>query len=136
MTVNLIIKSIINYVNDAVELQIEQATYNNRIQNMGSGFEKYVKELFLDSTEYTPQEKAQQFSNLFSWQGAANSPPDLVLRNSFAIEVKKKESKTGGVPLNSSYPKNCIDSSDNKLSSGCSAIDGGNWNKDLGNYIQ
>ena len=48
MSINLIIKSIINFANDEVELQTDSSNYNNRIQNMGNSFENYVKELFLD----------------------------------------------------------------------------------------
>jgi len=135
MSINLIIKSIINFANDEVVLQTDSSNYNNRIQNMGNSFENYVKELFLDETNYKTQQKIQKFAEIFSWQGSANNPPDLILRNSFAIEVKKKESKKGSLALNSSYPKNSIFSEDSKLSRDCSIIDGGSWNKDLFYYI-
>lgn len=42
---------------------------------------------------------------MFSYIGNQNNPPDSMLRNGDAIEVKKIESKKAALALNSSYPK-------------------------------
>lgn len=44
-------------------------------------------------------------SEIFSYEGNQNNPPDLILKNSDAIEVKKLQSKNSAIALNSSYPK-------------------------------
>ena len=134
MSSDLIIKTIINYINRDKKIG-EFSTYNNTVQNVGVGFEEFVKGLFLDSTSYTASEKNKKYAEIFSWQGAANTPPDLILKNSYAIEIKKKTSKKVNIPLNSSYPKNLLSSDDVKISRECSEIEGGNWTKDFFYYI-
>jgi hypothetical protein len=49
--------------------------------------------------------KLEKLSEVYSYQGNKNNPPDLMLKNSDAIEIKKLESKNSAIALNSSYPK-------------------------------
>ena len=79
---------------------------NNRANNMGEGLETYIKNIFANTTNETDtQIKLERLSRVYSYQGNKNNPPDLMLRDSDAIEVKKLESKNSAITLNSSYPK-------------------------------
>jgi len=79
---------------------------NNRANNMGEGLETYIKDIFANTTnEINEQTKLEKLAEIYSYQGNKNNPPDLMLRNSDAIEIKKLESKNSAIALNSSYPK-------------------------------
>jgi hypothetical protein len=101
----------------------------NRINRVGDSLEEFVKNSFLNF-----QNDLELESQIFSWLGNSNNPPDLILRNGDAIEVKKMNSYSQ-VALNSSFPKNRITSSDQMLTKSCREIDGGNWTKNLYYFI-
>ena len=101
-----IIKAFINIVNN-YETNVQTLTQgNNRANNMGEGLENYIKDVFANTlNENNMQKKLEILSDTFSYQGNKNNPPDLILKNSDAIEIKKLESKNSAIALNSSYPK-------------------------------
>ena len=101
-----IIKAFINIVNN-YQISIENITQgNNRANNMGEGLESYIKDIFANTiNETNEQRKLEELSKIYSYQGNKNNPPDLMLKNSDAIEIKKLESKNSSIALNSSYPK-------------------------------
>ncbi|SFV90063.1 Type II site-specific deoxyribonuclease [hydrothermal vent metagenome] len=79
---------------------------NNRANNMGEGLEYYIQNIFASvHTIADEQQRLEQLSKVYSYQGNKNNPPDLILKNSDAIEIKKLESKNSAIALNSSYPK-------------------------------
>ena len=79
---------------------------NNRANNMGQGLETYIKDIFADTFhEKDIQRKLLKYEQVFSYEGNKNNPPDLMLKNGDAIEIKKTESKNSAIALNSSYPK-------------------------------
>jgi NgoPII restriction endonuclease. len=62
---------------------------NNRANNMGEGLEHYIKEMFADVSANDSQERRLEiFQETYSYQGNKNNPPDLILKNSDAIEIK------------------------------------------------
>lgn len=68
----------------------------------------------------------------FSYLGNDTNPPDIILKNSDAIEVKKFESDSSSIQLNSSYPKKYLYRDDSKITAACKEVDGGNWiSKDM-----
>ena len=101
-----IIKAFINIVNN-YQVNITNVTQgNNRANNMGEGLETYIKDIFANTTNETNEQlKLEKLSRIYSYQGNKNNPPDLMLKDSDAIEVKKLESKNSAIALNSSYPK-------------------------------
>jgi len=101
-----IIKAFINIVNN-YETNVQTLTQgNNRANNMGKGLENYIKDVFANTlNEEDSATKLEMLSETFSYQGNKNNPPDLILKNSDAIEIKKIESKNSAIALNSSYPK-------------------------------
>ena len=101
-----ILKAFINIVNNH-QSNIKNITHgNNRANNMGEGLESYIRDLFANTLNVdNSQQKLEILSDTFSYQGNKNNPPDLILKNSDAIEIKKLESKSSAIALNSSYPK-------------------------------
>jgi hypothetical protein len=97
------IRTIINHpISDLVNYYQSK----NRINQMGEALECFIKDIFADTvTESDQQKKLLKYSEVFSYSGNANNPPDLILRRGDAVEVKKIESIGAGIALNSSYPK-------------------------------
>lgn len=103
----------------------------NRVNGVGEALEAYVKDLFANTmfcnTEY---EKISIYNEIFSYTGNQNNPPDIMLKNGDAIEVKKVQGITNALALNSSYPKDKIYSDSTMLTSICRNCE--NWTvKDL-----
>lgn len=105
-------------------MQDDNGEYGISINNMGAGFEKFIKNAFCNSFYLEEKEKIIIQSEYFSYLGNQNNIPDLIIRNGDAFEVKKIESNEGSIALNSSFPKNklysCIT---NKACQNCEA----NW---------
>jgi len=101
-----IIKAFINIVEN-YQVNIQSFTDgNNRANNMGEGLESYIKDVFAGTiNENDEQKKLEKLEEIYSFQGNKNNPPDLMLKSSDAIEIKKLESKNSAIALNSSYPK-------------------------------
>jgi hypothetical protein len=97
------IRTIINHpISDLVNYYQSK----NRINQMGEAVECFIKDIFADTvTESDQQKKLLRYSEVFSYSGNANNPPDLILRRGDAVEVKKIESIGAGIALNSSSPK-------------------------------
>ena len=56
---------------------------------------------------------------MFSYLGNNSNPPDAMLKGGDAIEVKKIETPTAALALNSSYPKHKVFSSSSMISNAC-----------------
>ncbi len=119
-----ILKAFINITND-YEVNIQTLTHgNNRANNMGEGLESYIKNMFAGTShESNEQKKLQIFEELYSYQGNKNNPPDLMLKNSDAIEIKKLESKNSAIALNSSYPKAKLYADSSMITKACKACE-------------
>ena len=101
-----IIQAFINIVNSYQQDITSVTTGNNRANNMGEGLEHYIKDIFASTHQIENESlKLEKFSEVYSYQGNKNNPPDIMLKNSDAIEIKKLESKNSAIALNSSYPK-------------------------------
>ncbi|WP_324171613.1 NgoPII family restriction endonuclease [Sulfurimonas sp.] len=122
-----ILKAFINIVNN-YQVNVANITHgNNRANNMGEGLEAYIKKAFANNFQETNIRR--QKSNLrqtFSYIGATNSPPDIILTNSDAIEIKKTET-VGTLQFNSSQPKPKLYSTNPRISDRCKNSDNGNW---------
>jgi len=103
----------------------------NRANNMGDTLESYVKDLFSDSFNVkNDSEKNKLYSKYFSYIGNQNNPPDIIILNGDAIEVKKIESIRSQIALNSSYPKDKLYSDSPMITQECRECE--NWReKDL-----
>ncbi len=92
---------------------------NNRANNRGDALEIYIKNLFADTFECLETERLEKWNEIFSWSGNSSNPPDFMIRNGDAVEVKKIESPDAALALNSSYPKHTLKSSSPFISRAC-----------------
>lgn len=91
-----------------------------RIQQAGDALEYYVKDLLCDSANVNEIVKKEKiYSEYFSYGGNSNNPPDLIIKNGDAFEIKKIESIGSGIALNSSYPKAKLHSDCNLITRAC-----------------
>jgi hypothetical protein len=124
-----LIQAILNIVNST---QIEigtMTTGNNRANNMGDGLEEYIKNIFASTiNETNEQKRLETFSHVYSYNGNKNNPPDLILKNSDAIEIKKLESYNTAIVLNSSYPKAKLFSNSTMITTACRTCEA-NWSE-------
>lgn len=118
-----IINAIINLVQNPVTELVNYYQGRNRANNAGVALEEYVKDLFANSFDMTETERLKQLNSVFSYLGNNSNPPDAMLKNGDAIEVKKIESDNAALALNSSYPKHTLLSSSSMISSACKAAE-------------
>lgn len=112
-----LLKAIKNVINSH-GLSIEDvSTSNNRANAMGESLELYIKKSFAGITNY--KEQKEDLDKIFSYQGNTRNPPDAMLKNGDAIEIKKIESYSGDLQLNSSHPKRKLFSNDIRISNSC-----------------
>lgn len=101
-----ILDAIINLLENPVLKIQEVYKAKNRANSMGDALEEYIKDLFSGTLEEKDEElRKQKISEVFSYLGNQNNPPDIILKGGDAIEVKKIESPSSALALNSSYPK-------------------------------
>lgn len=97
----------------------DETTSTNRLNSDGEALEDYIKDVFADSLGVTPQERLLKRSAEFSYLGNQSNPPDAMIRGGEAIEIKKLESVSPDLALNSSYPKDKLYSTSTSISAAC-----------------
>lgn len=103
-----------------------------RINAVGEQLEYYMKDSLANSFEKAKDEKDVEYQEVFSWLGNQNNPPDFILDEGDAFEIKKIESPKSALALNSSPPKDVLYSSDPRVTNGCKICENRSWNeKDL-----
>lgn len=123
-----IIDAIYNLINNPV-LELKEFYENkNRANSMGDALEEYVKDLFSNTINYDDDtERLSKISDTFSYLGNTHNPPDMMLKNGDAIEVKKTISISKAIALNSSYPKHKIYANSKQITKACRTCE--DWNK-------
>ena len=115
-----IIDAIINIISNPVIKITDYSKSHNRANNMGEALEEYVKDVFANTVGENDQAiRNRALQSVFSYSGNQNNPPDMMLRNGDAIEVKKIENKNSQLALNSSYPKCKLYKNSSMISEGC-----------------
>jgi hypothetical protein len=101
-----ILKAFINIMQNPIINLVEYYQGRNRINNSGKALEIFIQDAFAGTIHEDDENKRlQKLEEVFIYQGNQNNPPDLILKNSDAIEVKKLQSRNSAIALNSSYPK-------------------------------
>lgn len=115
------------------DLEEYKSRYQVRINNSGEQLEYYVKDALAGSLTVKGQDaKDLQHFAVLSYSGNQNNPPDAVLKNGDAIEIKKIESPRSILALSNSPPKKMLYSNDTRILASCRRCDGGQWDtKDL-----
>ncbi|MCV6607510.1 MAG: NgoPII family restriction endonuclease [Campylobacterales bacterium] len=124
-----ILKAFLNIVDNYNTTITNVTDGNNRANNMGEGLESYIKKAFAGN--FTVSDAATVERNLrdtFSYIGTKNSPPDIILSGSDAIEVKKTET-IGALQLNSSQPKAKLTRDNPRINESCRNCENGEWNE-------
>lgn len=126
-----IINAIINIINHRQAFNGAIIAGNANIMNArGVTLEHFVRDAFA-GTFGNPGGNQRWANTCFSYLGGGNTPPDMILMGSDAIEVKK-ENNVGQLQLNSSFPMDKLYRNNPKLSNAASNCDGGNWiSKDI-----
>jgi len=128
METNLL-KAIKNIVQNPNNDLVSQYRSLNRMNSMGEALEFYVKDIFsglLSENDLTKKEQA--YSQFFSYLGNQNNPPDIIIKNGDAIEVKKHLGiRPNGLALNSSYPKDFLYSDSPMITTACKECE--EWSK-------
>jgi hypothetical protein len=108
---------------------------NNRAISMGAGLEEFVKNSFANTLDdnIDSNTKKDIHHKLFSFGGSKNKTPDLMIRNGEAFEIKKTESLSTEIQLNSSYPKNKLFATSPLVDSHCIKCE--DWNERDFSYI-
>ena len=115
-----IIDAIINIVKNPILELREYSISHNRANSMGEALEEYVKDIFSGTLfENDKNKRLEIISEVFSYLGNTNNPPDSILRGGDAIEVKKIENKSSSLALNSSYPKAKLYSNSSMITDAC-----------------
>ena len=118
-----IIDAIINLVSNPVTELVEYYQGRNRANNAGDALEEYVKDLFAGTFDTDAEERNRIQSKVFSYFGNNSNPPDAMLKNGDAIEVKKIESDNSALALNSSYPKHKFCKDNPMISTACKSAE-------------
>ena len=115
-----IIKAFLNIVENPITDLVDYYQGRNRVNNSGKALENYIQDAFAGTLkEIDEKQRLERLQNIFSYQGNQNNPPDLILKNSDAIEVKKLQSKNSAIALNSSYPKAKLYSNSPMITNAC-----------------
>ena len=92
----------------------------NRINGVGDALEVFIKDAFAGTINVANEsERLVKYSEVFSYTGNQNNPPDLMIKSGDAVEVKKIESYGSQIALNSSYPKAKLFSDDPMIAKVC-----------------
>lgn len=115
-----ILEAIVNIANNPVVAIKNHYSGRNRANNVGEALEMFVKDAFANTIqEQDEQVKNTQYNQVFSWLGNQNHPPDIMIRQGDALEVKKTQSPNSDLALNSSYPKSNIQSNSTMITQEC-----------------
>lgn len=114
-----IIDAIINLVNNPVTHLVTYYQGRNRANNAGVALEEYIKDLFANTFDVAEKQRLERRKEVFSYLGNNSNPPDAMLWNGDAIEVKKIETDNSALALNSSYPKHTLKATDQMISKAC-----------------
>lgn len=117
-----LLRAILHIVaNIGVGFQNSGVISENRINAVGEQLETYIKDAFSETLNSTTdaKTKAQAYSKIFAYQGNQTNPPDLMLTNGDAIEIKKIKKIGADLALNSSYPKSRLYSNSPMLTQAC-----------------
>ncbi len=122
-----LLKAISNLVENSNYDLTELYQGSNRINNIGESLEFFIKDIFCNSLKLDIIEKKELYSKNFSYLGNKNNPPDFIIKNGDAIEIKKIENYSTAIALNSSYPKNKLYQDDPRITINCKNCELVNW---------
>ena len=115
-------------------LKLQNIGNRNRANAQGEWLEAFIKGIFCRNLTQNAKQQANLYQQHFSYIGSSNHPPDAILRNGDALEIKKAENRKvwSAMHLNSSHPKDKLYADDARLTAKCRDCEKQSWvNKDL-----
>lgn len=91
---------------------------------VGKPFEIFAKNMFAGCLGALPSNVDAAWKRTFSWLGSLNAPPDFMIWNGDAVEVKQ-QGGVGQIALNSSPPKQKLKADDPRIEEACRTCE--NW---------
>lgn len=115
-----ILEAIINIVENPILEIKNHYLARNRANGVGEALETFIKDAFANTIHLKDEKlRMEKYNQVFSWLGNQNHPPDIMIREGDAIEVKKTQSKNSDLALNSSYPKANIHANSTMITQEC-----------------
>ncbi len=116
-----VLEAINNLINaDLYDVErYKSLSYKIRVNNVGEAVENLIKDALCNSFDLDVDRRIATQSDYFSYLGNQNNPPDLIIRNGDAFEVKKIETNEENVALNSSFPKDKLYRDSNMITAAC-----------------
>jgi hypothetical protein len=111
MNTNILI-ALCNLIENPITDLVSHYQGSNRANNLGDALETYIKDLFCGAVNQTDD---SVYGIFFSYLGNQNNPPDVIIKNGDAVEIKKIESLTSAIALNSPYPKDKLYADDSRI---------------------
>lgn len=105
----------------------------NRANHMGTALEEFIQDSFAHSFRQGKAARMLSLNKVFSYLGNQNNPPDMILHAGDAIEVKKIQSASSSLALNSSHPKDILHRDDHRLTKECRNLD--DWQGDYRDFL-
>jgi len=106
--------------NDLRNIHVAADKDQPRVNEAGADFDAFVKDAFCNTFSVKDSlQKMHAYATAFSYLGSQNHPPDIMIKNGDAVEVKKLKSVKGEIPLNSSYPKSKLHASSTLITEEC-----------------
>lgn len=100
-----VIKAILNLIHLPPSSIQNNYSGRNKVNNEGKGLEEFIIDLFCGTVNEIDQlKRVEKKAELFSYIGNQSNPPDAMIREGDAIEIKKIETSNAALALNSSYP--------------------------------
>ena len=90
------------------------------VSRAGEGLELWVKHFLAGTIGHADDSVVEEiWSKKFSFHGGTNNPPDVMIKKSIAVEVKKTENASGTIQLNSSWPIRSLLREDSHITQEC-----------------
>lgn len=119
MTSNILV-AIKNLIENPITALTAHYSGRNRVNGIGNALEVYIKDLFANTLLFPDEySRLNVYKEVFSYTGNQNNPPDIILKNGDAIEVKKIQGNANALALNSSYPKDKLYADSTMIISNC-----------------
>jgi hypothetical protein len=121
-----VLKNIVDFKTN--DLNSYSTTFPNRINVGGQKLEFYVRDAVCGSFRYSMEYKEKEYTKgVFSLRGNQNNPPDFIIEQGDAYEIKKIEALKASIALNNSHPKDKLHRDDPRITEECRKIEGGKW---------
>lgn len=104
------------------------STYKIRINNAGEFLEHLIKNSLSNNLNLTNKKNVVLQNGYFSYIGNQNNPPDLIIKNGDALEIKKIENNERSIALNSSFPKDKLYRNSSMITNACKNCEK-DWNE-------